>query len=261
MSQYAKTPEEIAKMKASADIAVAALQAMKGAIESGERSLVELDRLAESTILSLGGNPAFKNYTPPKHFESYKWATCLSVNEEVVHGIPTDRRKLEDGDIIGLDCGAILDGWYSDTAITVGVGEIDEESTRLLELTKQTLEVGIQAARPFGRISEITSAMHRFIQQNGLVACDSLTGHGIGRSVHETPFVPNKPNPFATNDIFEPGLVICVEPMLSFASKNPRNGMIQQIDNWTIRSSDMARVAHFEHMLAHTQNGIEVLTR
>lgn len=261
MSQYAKTPEEIAKMKESANIAVAALQAMKEAIDSGERSLVELDRLAESTILSMGGNPAFKNYTPPKHFESYKWATCLSVNEEVVHGIPTDRRQLIDGDIIGLDCGAVFDGWYSDTAITVGVGKIDSQSQLLLDLTQDALEEGIKAAYPNCRISEITGAIHRFVQKHGLIACESLTGHGIGSTVHESPLVPNKPNPFATSDIFEAGMVICVEPMLSFASKHPRNGMIQQIDNWTIRSADLARVAHFEHMLAHTQNGIEVLTR
>jgi len=244
-----KTPEQIEKMQASAKVLVDAFLEMRKVIAPGMTTR-ELDAVAENVITDAGCIPSFKGYN------GFPSCCCISVNEEVVHGIPGDR-VLVDGDIVGVDCGVIKDGWHSDSAETFAIGEIDDEAARLMKVTLEGLELGIEQARPGKRISDIGTAVATHANAAGFSVVESLVGHGIGRRLHEDPQVPNYRSFSSPDPILEEGLVIAIEPMINLGKKR----VITLPDRWTIVTADRMLSAHFEHTVAVTADGPKVLTR
>ena len=210
----------------------------------------ELDRLCEDFIRSHDGAiPAFKG------LYGFPGAVCVSTNEEVVHGIPGACRVLGEGDIVSLDVGVKLNGWCSDSATTFTVGDVDDLTRRLLEVTKQALDRAIEAAVPENHIGDIGAAVERTVRGTGFAVVRDLVGHGVGREVHEAPQVPNFGRPGRGPRLLE-GMVLAIEPMVSVGS-----GAIRTLeDGWTVVTSDGSRAAHFEHTVAVTARGARVLT-
>jgi methionyl aminopeptidase len=212
---------------------------------------IDLDRMAEKKIREAGARPAFKN----KY--GYPYTICASVNEAVIHGFPT-RRRLAEGDIVGLDCGLVLEGFYADTALTVPVGTISPEAQRLLRVTRECLDLGISQARVGNRVGDISQAIYDHARANGYHPAENYTGHGIGRNLHEDPQVPNTPiRRLAANPRLVPGMVIAIEPMLNVGTGNTR----ELKDGWTVVTADGSLSAHFEHTVAITAAGPEILTK
>jgi methionyl aminopeptidase len=207
-----------------------------------------LDQLAESEIRKAGAIPAFKGY------RGFPATLCVSVNEEVVHGIPSDR-KLKEGDIVGLDLGCIWDGFYGDAAKTYPVGEITEEAKRLLETTEKSLLIGIDQARVGNRIGDIGYAVQTLAESSGYSVVRDFVGHGIGRNLHEDPQVPNYGNR-GQGPRIKAGMVIAIEPMVC----QGRADVEVLADNWTAVTRDRSLAAHFEHSIAITDNGPEILS-
>lgn len=245
-----KSTREIERMRASGRIVAEVLAAMESAIEPGVTT-AELDSLAESIIAGHdGARPAFKGYG------GFPAAICASVNEEVVHGIPSESRTLQVGDIVGIDVGVLLDGYHADAARTFAVGEVANGTEALLSVTRQALEAGIEAARPGGFVGDISAAVQGVAEAAGYSVVRDLVGHGIGQHLHEDPQVPN----FGTAGrglVLEPGLVLAIEPMVNTGGSPVRT----LDDQWTIVTADGTLSAHFEHTVAITENGPEVLTR
>lgn len=220
----------------------------------------ELDKFAEKLIVEMGDVPAFLNYRPEGAETPYPASLCVSVNDEVVHGIPKKNRILQEGDIISLDLGLKHRGLFTDHAITVGVGEISSSSKKLLETTKKALEVGISASLAGNTTGDIGSAIESFVksqkggQKYGIV--EVLAGHGVGKYIHEDPFIPNY-GKVGTGVKLVPGMVIALEPMLNNGTKN----VTIDEDGWTFRTADRKRSAHFEHTILITEGEPEVLTR
>lgn len=210
----------------------------------------ELDRLAESRTRQLGAVPAFKGYL------GYPASVCISVNDEVVHGIPSGHRVLRDGDLVGLDFGAILGGFHGDAAETVLVGQGSPEALRLVAATRAALAAGIAAALPGGRIGDIGAAVQRTAEAAGFAVVRDFVGHGIGRKLHEPPQVPNFGEP-GTGAWLRPGLVLAIEPMVNAGLPGVRT----LEDGWTAVTEDGSLSAHFEHTVAVTEAGPEILTR
>lgn len=213
-------------------------------------STAELDRLAEARTRELGAVPAFKGYL------GYPASVCISVNDEVVHGIPSETRFLRDGDLVGLDFGAILGGFHGDAAETVLVGRGSPEAERLVAATREALAAGVAAARPGGRLGDIGAAVQRSAEASGFSVVREFVGHGIGRKLHEPPQVPNFGEP-GTGAWMRPGLVLAIEPMVNAGLPGIRT--LQ--DGWTTVTEDGSLSAHFEHTVAITEAGPEVLTR
>ena len=209
----------------------------------------ELDAAAEKMILSMGGKPAFKGYL------GYPATLCVSVNEEIVHGIPGDRRLVE-GDIVGVDCGTNVKGFYGDSAWTFAVGEISEEARKLLDVTQESLSLGIKKVKVGNRISDISSSIQEFVEGHGFSVVRDFVGHGIGQSLHEEPQVPNYGQPGRGPRLLE-GMVLAIEPMVN--SKGPGVKVLQ--DKWTAVTSDGGYSAHFEHSVAVTANGPWILSK
>ncbi|MCJ7820932.1 MAG: type I methionyl aminopeptidase, partial [Bacteroidales bacterium] len=207
-----------------------------------------LDNLAETFIRDNGGKPAFKGYG------GFPKTLCTSVNDEVVHGIPSDY-ILKEGDIISIDCGVILNGWYGDSAFTFAVGEIDEEVKRLLEFTKSSLEDGIREAVAGNRIGDISFAVQNRAESGGYSVVRELVGHGLGKRLHEPPEVPNYGRR-GSGPKMEKGLVLCIEPMINLGKKDT----MQMRDGWTIRTADGKPSAHFEYAVAVDKGKADVLT-
>jgi len=236
-------------MQASADVLVGVFRELRGAIRPGATT-AEVDAVAEQFIADAGCTPSFKGYN------GFPGTCCISVNEQVVHGIPGER-VLAEGDIVGVDCGVIRDGWHSDSAETFAVGEISAEARRLLDVTRECLDLAVAAVRPGGRISDIGTAVETHARANGFSVVESLVGHGIGRQLHEDPQVPNYRS-FATPDpVMEEGLVIAIEPMINAGGKR----VVTLPDQWTIVTADRELSAHFEHTVAVVDGGARVLTR
>jgi methionyl aminopeptidase len=211
----------------------------------------ELDALAEDNIRSHGGVPSFLNYGHPP----FPGTICASVNDEVVHGVP-GARKLLDGDVISIDCGAIVDGWHGDAAITVAIGEVLAEVTELMRVTEEAMWRGIAAAHLGGRVTDISYAVERFVRSQGRYGIlEDYTGHGIGSAMHQPPDVPNLGKPGRGPRIIE-GLVLAVEPMLTIGS--PDNTMLE--DDWTVVTDDGQLASHWEHTMTVTRSGVWVLT-
>ena len=244
-----KSPDDLARMRDAARIVRAVLDEVSGAAVAGT-STAELDRLAEARTRERGALPAFKGYL------GYPASICISVNDEVVHGIPSAVRVLRDGDLVGLDFGAILHGFHGDAALTVVVGRGSPEALRLVEATRAALESGIAAARSGGRVGDIGAAVQGSAESAGFSVVREFVGHGIGRRLHEPPQVPNF-GMAGTGAWLRPGLVLAIEPMVN--AGNP--GVRTLEDGWTAVTEDGSLSAHFEHTVAVTEAGPEVLTR
>lgn len=237
-----KTPDEIAVMAKASRVVAEALAVLKSAVKPGITT-DELDRLAESEIRSRGAIPAFKGY------RNYPKTLCASVNEQVVHGIPS-KRVLKEGDIIGLDLGAIVGGFYGDSAVTVAVGRIDEKTATLVRITEESLSLAIEQARVGNRLSDISHAVQRHVEAAGYSVVTEFVGHGIGRQLHEEPQVPNYGKP-GQGPRLQAGMVLAIEPMVNMGGSAVR----VLDDRWTAVTVDGSLSAHFEHTIAIQPSG------
>ena len=250
---YLKSKEEIEKMKSAAQIVVEVLSKLKGAVEPGVTTW-DLDRIAEDTAIKRGAKPAFKGYS------NYPGSVCFAVNNEVVHAIPSKKRVLKEGDIVGLDFGVIFDGYFGDSAITVPVGEISAKAQNLLDITKESLARGIFEATPSNRLFDISRAIQTYVEENGYSIVRSYVGHGIGKKLHEDPQVPNFVPDIGGNAKgvkLKPGMVIAIEPMVNIG----RPDVKVLSDGWTAVTVDGTLSAHFEHTVAVTEEGPVILTQ
>ena len=246
---HRKTPAEIEAMAQAASDLVAVFQELRDDRVIPGVTTRELDRLVEERIRDQGNLAAFKGY------HGFPASACISVNEEVVHGIPGDR-VIENGDIVGIDIGLIRDGWYADSAETFVVGEVQTKIRRLCEDTREALERGIAALRPGGRLMDVGRAIEALGRERGYGVVRSLVGHGIGRSLHEDPKVPNYECFTMPNPALEVGMVLALEPMFNVGSSRVR----VLPDGWTVVTGDGSWSAHFEHTIAITRDGPRVLT-
>ena len=237
-----KTPEEIALMARASRVVAETLQILQKAVRPGVTT-DELDRVAEAEIRSRGALPAFKGY------RSYPKTLCASVNDQVVHGIPS-KRLLKEGDIIGLDLGAIVGGFYGDSAITVSVGQTSERNARLVKVTEEAMYLGIEQAVVGHRLSDISHAVQRHVEAAGYSVVTEFVGHGIGRQLHEEPQVPNYGKP-GQGPRLQAGMVLAIEPMVNMGGAAVK--VLE--DRWTAVTVDGSLSAHFEHTIAIQPSG------
>lgn len=243
-----KSREEIDKMRRSNRLVAEIMDMLRGMIKPGVTT-AELDSFAEDFIRRSGAVPAFKGYM------GYKHTLCISINEEVVHGIPSSR-KLCEGDIVGIDCGALLDGFYGDHAWTFGVGSISDAAKRLIDTAEGALKDGIEIAMVGKRLFDISHVIQRRAEDAGYSVVRDFVGHGIGTSLHEDPQVPNFGEP-DTGMRLRPGLTLALEPMI-----NEGTWEVEVLnDGWTVVTKDRKLSAHFEHTIAITDNGPEILSK
>lgn len=243
-----KTKEEIALMRESARILVQGVQETLAAVQEGITT-DELNTIFEKKIRELGGEPGFLGY------RGYTKSICTSVNDEVVHGIPSNR-VLEDGDIIGVDCGVVYKGFHSDMARTVAVGSISEEAQKLIDCTRESLQKAIDVMKPGATIGDIASTVQQYAEERGYAVVKDLVGHGIGNDLHEEPAVPNYGKP-KTGLVLEEGMVLAVEPMINIGTDQVE---FDRHDGWTVRTKDGTLSAHFENTILITNSGAQVLT-
>jgi len=249
MSIVCKSPSEIEKMRRSGHIVRQVLEAVKDEVAPGKTTM-DLERVAERKIKELGAKPAFKGYY------DYPCVLCTSVNDEIVHGIPSERRVLKKGDIVSIDCGVVLDGFYGDSAITVPVGgEVSADLQKLLEVTRESLEHGIKAAQIGNTVGDVGAAVQQVVEANGFSVVREFVGHGIGTKLHEDPQVPNYGTP-GHGARLRDGMVLAIEPMVN--AGRPETRLLN--DKWTAVTEDGSYSAHFEHCVAVTKNGPVVLT-
>jgi methionyl aminopeptidase len=244
-----KTPEQLALMREAGLVVARTLKALSDAVRPGITT-ADLDTIAEREIRAAGAVPSFLGYF------DYPASICTSVNQQIVHGIPSRAQRLAAGDIISIDCGAILDGWHGDAALTVGVGEIAPDDQALLDACQEALWAAIAQARPGSRLGDVSSAVERSVLasgQYGLIR--EYTGHGIGTRMHMPPDVPNFGEP-GTGPRLLPGMALAIEPMITLGGEQT----IELADGWTVVSADASRAAHFEHTVAITPDGPWVLT-
>lgn len=242
-----KSYREIEQLKRSNAIVAEVFQELKKTIAPGITTK-ELDQIAEKIILSRKAIPAFKGY------RGFPATLCVSINEEVVHGIPS-QRKLKAGDIVSLDVGAILDGYYGDAAITLAVGEVDQEAKRLLEVTEKALSIGIKETKAGNRLFDISYAIQEWVERHHFSVVRDFVGHGIGKNLHEEPQIPNFGSPHQGPRL-EKGMVFALEPMVNEGTHEVR----VLSDGWTVVTVDGKRSAHFEHTLVITDGGAEILS-
>ncbi len=239
------------------DIMARGGQVLAGAVQLAEREVragmttLDVDRMVEEFIRShTGAKPSFKG------LYGFPASVCASINDEIVHGIPSAKRTIRDGDIVSIDVGVLLDGYHTDSATTIAVGDVGAESLRLLAVTREALEAGIAAARPDNHIGDIGAAVQGVVERAGFNVTRDLVGHGIGTTFHEDPQVPNYGKPSRGIKLVA-GLTIAIEPMVMIGSHKTR----QLSDQWTVVTADKSRAAHFEHTVAVTADGPRVLTR
>ena len=243
-----KSQREIELMREAGRILDLTRQLLEQQIKPGVSTL-QLDALAEEHIRSLGAIPSFKGY------HGFPGSICTSINEVVVHGIPSMKHILKEGDIITLDFGVNYKGYHADSATTYPVGQVSDEVQKLLEITEKSLYVGLEQAKPGNYISDISYAIESFVKPFGYGIVEEFTGHGIGRDLHEEPYVPNFGKP-KQGPVMKPGMTFCVEPMINLGTKRVKI----LSDNWTTVTSDRKPSAHFEHMIVITETGYEILT-
>ncbi|HWR37739.1 MAG TPA: type I methionyl aminopeptidase [Clostridia bacterium] len=249
MAIVCKSSGEIEKMRRSGHIVRQVLETVKVLVAPGV-STMDLERAAEKKIRELGAKPAFKGYY------DYPCVLCTSVNQEVVHGIPSERRVLKAGDIVSIDCGVVLDGYYGDSAITVPVGEeISSELRNLLDVTEKSLYRGIEAVRVGNTLGDVGAAVQKVVEANGFSVVREFVGHGIGTRLHEDPQVPNYGTPGHGAKLRE-GMVLAIEPMVNAGGPGVR--VLE--DKWTAVTEDGRPSAHFEHCVAVTKDGPLILT-
>ena len=242
-----KSEEEIEMLRNSSLLVGKTLGEVAKHIQPGVKT-EKLDKMAEEFIRDHGATPGFKGYG------GFPGSLCISVNDTVVHGIP-DGKELKDGDIVSIDCGTIIDGYYGDSAYTFSVGEISEEVQNLLKRTKESLYIGVENAVAGNRVGDISYAIQSYIEQYGYGIVRELVGHGIGRQMHEKPEIPNYGRK-GTGAKLPEGLVICIEPMINLGTKN----IMQEDDGWTIRTTDGKPSAHYELEVAVGKEKVDVLT-
>jgi len=249
MSIEIKTPEQIAAMREAGLVVARTLRVLADAVRPGITT-ADLDALAEAEIRAVGAIPSFKGY------HGYPATICTSVNDEIVHGIPSPRRSLREGDIISIDCGAILAGWHGDAAVTVGVGAISAGDAALLEACETALWRGLAQARAGGRLGDISHAVEASVERSGRYGVvEEYTGHGIGSAMHMDPPVPNYGRA-GRGPRLRPGMALAIEPMVMRGGPET----VQLDDGWTVVTADGSRAAHFEHTVAITGDGPWVLT-
>lgn len=243
---HRKKSSEIEHIAASCQIVFAVQQKLEALIAPGV-STFELDQVAEAEIRALGATPAFKGY------HGFPYSICASVNAAIAHGLP-DKTPLREGDIVSIDVGACLDGYYGDGAFTVAVGAISAPAQHLINGTLECLAQGIDRARPGGRLSDISHAIECHAESQGLAVVREYGGHGIGRELHESPYIENYGSP-GKGPLLKPGHVLCIEPILCLG-----NPQINQLDDWTALTSDRSLTAHAEHTVAIAADGPRILT-
>lgn len=242
-----KTEEEIDKIRISSLLVAKTHAEVAKLIKPGITGL-ELDKVAEEFIRDHGAEPAFKGYG------GFPNSLCISPNAEVVHGIP-NQVPVEEGSILSVDCGVVKDGYYGDSAYTYAVGEISEDTKKLLEVTKESLYKGIEKAIAGNRIGDISFAIQKYAEQHGYGVVRELVGHGVGKALHEDPQVPNY-GKRGRGPVLKEGLVIAIEPMINMGTKNIR----QYADGWTIKTQDLKPSAHFEHTIVVRKGQAEILS-
>lgn len=251
-----KTASELEKMRRSGLLVFQILQKMKEIAAEGVSTL-DLEKVAEKMIADAGARPAFKGYYVPAAGEAYRFVLCTSVNDEIVHGMPSAKRILKKGDIVSIDTGVKLDGYYGDSAITVPIGEVSEETSKLLDVTRESLDLAIDQVRVGNRLFDVCSTVEKHVKANGFSIVREYVGHGIGTQLHEEPQVPNYVDRRNENPRLKPGMVLAVEPMVNAG----RPDTVVRRDHWTAVTKDGSYSAHFEHTIAVTENGPWVLTR
>ncbi|MDP3057264.1 MAG: type I methionyl aminopeptidase [bacterium] len=254
---YIKTPQEIALIREGGKILAQILEDLGQSVKPGMKT-IELDRLAESLVFKYGAAAAFKNYKPDFNHDGqggFPASVCVSVNEEVVHGIPGER-VLQEGDIVSLDMGVLYKGYFTDAAITVGVGKISPEAQKLIAVTKRSLELAIEKTKIGNHLGDIGFAVQSYAEKNGFSIVRDLVGHGVGKFIHEEPEIPNFGKPGTGLEIKE-GMVLAFEPMVNVGGYKVKT----LVDGWTYTTCDKSLSAHFEHTVAVTKNEAEVLTR
>ena len=246
-----KRPAEIARMRQAGAILAGILEVLRAEMRPGI-STADLDTIAERMIRDAGAVPSFKGYgsNPP-----FPGSICASINDEVVHGIPSPRRRLADGDLVSIDIGCILDGWHADCARTWPVGRVSPEAIELVDATRRGMEAGIAAAVPGNRIGDIGDAIESVAHEHGYGVVRPFVGHGIGQSMHEEPEVPNYGRA-GTGLMIEAGMCFAIEPMFNLGG----DGVFVESDGWTVRTTDGGLSAHFENTITVTEQGPQVLT-
>jgi len=245
---YYKSAREITLMREGGRILAEVVERLRALAKAGTSTL-EIDEAVEAFLGERGAKPAFKGY------RGFPATVCISINEEVVHGIPSPRRRLKEGDIVGFDLGCIVEGYYADCAVTLPIGEIPTAVQKLLDVTRESLELAIQECRPDRRLSDVSHAVQRHVEAHGFGVVRSFVGHGIGRALHEEPQVPNFGEP-GRGPRLRPGMVLAIEPMVTMGNYEVR----VLDDGWTAVTTDGSLAAHFEHTIAVTESGPEVLT-
>jgi methionyl aminopeptidase len=244
-----KSPREIERMKGASRIVAEILLELRQVVRDGITT-AEIDRLAEDMTLKKNAKPAFKGY------RGFPASICISINDEVVHGIPSTKRVIRNGDVVGLDFGVIYDGFFGDSAVTVAIGEISPEVQNLLTVTERALYAAIEASIPGNYISDVSAAVQKVADEHHFGIVRDFCGHGIGRALHEDPPVPNYVQSGKGSRV-KPGLVIAIEPMINLGTEKVK--VLE--DGWTVVTLDGRPSAHFEHTIAITPDGPEILTR
>jgi methionyl aminopeptidase len=251
-----RSAAELEKLRKSGLLVYRILQDLKEMVVEGV-STQDLEAAAEKMISDAGAKPAFKGYYSQAAGTKYPYVLCTSVNEEVVHGMPSAKRKLRAGDIVSIDTGVQLEGYFGDSAVTVPVGEVNDSVKRLLKVTEESLDLAIDQVRAGNRLFDISGTVEKYVVANGFSIVREFVGHGIGTSLHEEPQIPNYVDRRGENPRLRPGMVLAIEPMVN--SGKPETKVLS--DRWTAVAKDGSYSAHFEHMVAVTENGPWVLSR
>ncbi len=243
-----KSAREIALMRAGGHLLADVVDRLRETVRPG-LSTLEIDEDVEAFIRGRGALPAFKGY------RGFPATVCISINEEVVHGIPSAHRRIKEGDIVGLDLGCIVEGYYADCAFTLAIGDVPPKVQQLLDVTRESLDVAIAECRPGRRLSDVSHAVQAHVERHGFSVVRAFVGHGIGRALHEDPQIPNFGDP-GRGPQLRPGMVLAIEPMVTMGSWEVK----VLDDGWTAVTRDGSLAAHFEHTIAVTEDGPEVLT-
>jgi methionyl aminopeptidase len=251
-----KNQAELEKMRAAGLLVFKVLSTLRDMVAEGV-STYDLEVAAEKMITDGGARPAFKGYPNPSAGTKFPYVLCVSVNDEIVHGMPSQKKILKSGDIVSIDTGVQLNGYYGDSAITVPVGQISEEAQRLIKVTRESLELAIDKVRPGNRLFDICGTVERHVTANGFSVVREFVGHGIGTQMHEEPQIPNYIDRRNENPRLKEGMVLAIEPMVNAGAPGSR----VKSDKWTAVTEDGKYSAHFEHTVAVTAEGPWVLTR
>ena len=251
-----KNAAELERMRRSGLLVWQILQELAKMVQEGVAT-ADLEAAAEKMVKDAGAKPAFKGYFTQAAGSKYPFVLCTSVNDEIVHGMPSPKRKLKKGDILSIDTGVELNGYFGDSAITLPVGEVSDSAKRLLKVTEESLELAIDKMRPGNRLFDVCGTVEKYVVDNGFSVVREMVGHGIGTKLHEEPQVPNFVDRRGENPRLKEGMVLAIEPMVN--AGRPEMQVLK--DRWTAVTKDGSYSAHFEHCVAVTANGPWVLTR